>query len=208
MTSKHRVFSHSNDINFNDYIKNKKGVEMIKNKKSKIGPTIIKYFYSYDDFINLTKVYYKYLTKGHIGIQVPTNILNTNSSFLIYDKINAHVNSCKYCYNLEPKCHELLNCDELLGILYPYGKYISNNINKNMYFPGRIDLSNWCCNTDVICEANNDINNDSDDSSNSNIFHDSDDSINSNIFHDSDINNNNKNNHCDCSLTNKRSLFI
>ena len=39
---------------------------------------------------------------------------------------------------------------------YPYGKYISNNIQKNMYFPSRIDLSKWCsekppCNVS-ICE--------------------------------------------------------
>ena len=108
MTSKHRVFSHSNDINFNDYIKNKRGVEMIKNTKSKIGPKIIKYFNSYSDFINLAKVYYKYLTKGQIDIQVPTNILNTNTSFLVYDKINAHINSCKYCYNLDLKCDDIM----------------------------------------------------------------------------------------------------
>ena len=157
MSSKHRVFSHSNDINFNDYLKNKKGVEMIKNTKSKIGPTVIKYFYSYSDFITLAKVYYKYLTRGDIGFSVPTNILNTNTSFLVYDKINAHVNNCKYCYNFKNNlntCYQ--NCDDLLGILYPYGKYISNNIHKNMYFPSRIDLSKWCSekppNNVSICE--------------------------------------------------------
>ena len=83
MTSKNRVFSHLNDINYNDYIRNKQGVEIIKNTKSKIGPKIIKYFYSYSDFITLAKVYYKYLTRGQVGIQVPTNILNTNTSFLV-----------------------------------------------------------------------------------------------------------------------------
>jgi len=30
MTSKHRVFSHTSDINYADYTKNKKGVEMLK----------------------------------------------------------------------------------------------------------------------------------------------------------------------------------
>lgn len=157
MSSKHRVFSHSNDINFNDYIKNKRGVEIIKNTKSKIGPKIIKYFYSYSDFITLAKVYYKYLTNGQIGISVPTNILSTNTSFLIYDKVNAHVNNCKYCYNFKNSldtCYQ--NCDDLVGILYPYGNYISNNLSKNMYFPSRIDLSNWCsekCPDNVsICE--------------------------------------------------------
>jgi hypothetical protein len=157
MSSKNRVFSHSNDINFNDYLKNKKGVEMIKNIKSKIGPNVIKYFYSYSDFITLAKVYYKNLTRGDIGFSVPTNILNTNTSFLVYDNITAHVNNCKYCYSYKNNldtCYQ--NCDDLLGILYPYGKYISNNIQKNMYFPSRIDLSKWCsekppCNVS-ICE--------------------------------------------------------
>ena len=181
MTSKHRVFSHLNDINFNDYIKNKRGVEIIKNTKSKIGPKIIKDFNSYSDFINLAKVYYKYLTKGQIGILVPTNILNTNTSFLIYDKVNAHINSCKYCYNLDMKCDDFLKCDDLLGILYPYGKYISNNINKNMYFPCRIDLNNWC-NQSLICEPNIDF--------------------------DNNIDKPEKKVVCDCSLKNKRSLFI
>ena len=157
MSSKNRVFSHSNDINFNDYLKHKKGVEMIKNTKSKIGPNIIKYFYSYSDFITLAKVYYKHLTRGDIGFSVPTNILNTNTSFLVYDNITAHVNNCKYCYSYKNNldtCYQ--NCDDLLGILYPYGKYISNNIQKNMYFPSRIDFSKWCsenppCNVS-ICE--------------------------------------------------------
>jgi hypothetical protein len=185
MTSKNRVFSHLNDINYNDYIRNKQGVEIIKNTKSKIGPKIIKYFYSYSDFITLAKVYYKYLTRGQVGIQVPTNILNTNTSFLVYDKVNAHVNSCKYCYNNSKlNCGDLLNCSDLLGILYPYGKYISNNINKNMYFPSRIDLNNWCSNS---CSNNN-------------------------SNYDSNIDTNNdkpeKNITCDCSLTNKRYLFI
>jgi hypothetical protein len=183
MTSKNRVFSHLNDINFNDYIKNKRGVEIIKNIKSKIGSNVIKYFYSYSDFITLAKVYYKYLTRGQVGIQVPTNILNTNTSFLVYDKVNAHVNSCKYCYNLKLSCNDLLNCNDLLGILYPYGKYISNNINKIMYFPSRIDLNNWC----------------SDDCSNKFSIYEPD--INTNIDIDKHIT-------CSCSLTNKRSLFI
>ena len=191
MTSKNRVFSHLNDINYNDYIRNKQGVEIIKNTKSKKGPKIIKYFYSYSDFITLAKVYYKYLTKGQVGIQVPTNILNTNTSFLVYDKLNAHVNSCKYCYNLKLncnnllKCDDLLNCSDLLGILYPYGKYISNNINKNMYFPSRIDLNNWCSNS---CSNNNS-------------------NYDSNIDTNNDTNID-KHTKCDCSLTNKKSLFI
>jgi hypothetical protein len=190
MSSKHRVFSHSNDINFNDYLKNKRGVEMIKNTKSKIGPNIIKYFYSYSDFITLAKVYYKHLTRGDIGFSVPTNILNTNTSFLVYDKITSHVNNCKYCYNFKNNldtCYQ--SCDDLLGILYPYGKYISNNIQKNMYFPSRIDLSKWCSekpssNVSIYQPETNNYPQETNNYPSETVFN------------------------CDCSFTNKKSLFI
>ena len=35
MSSKQRVFSNSFEINYNDYIKNKNGVEILKNIKKK-----------------------------------------------------------------------------------------------------------------------------------------------------------------------------
>ena len=107
-------------------------------------------------------------------------MLSTNTSFLLYDEVNAHINSCKYCYNLDLKCDDFLKCDDLLGILYPYGKYISNNINKNMYFPCRIDLNNWC-NKSLVCEPNLGFNN---------------------------IYKSEKKIACNCSLSNKKSLFI
>ena len=62
MTSKQRVFSHLNDINYNDYIKNKIGVEVLKNIKSNksntnINELVIKKFDSHSDLIILTKIY-------------------------------------------------------------------------------------------------------------------------------------------------------
>ena len=60
MTSKQRVFSHLTDINYNDYLKNKIGVEVLKNikgnnKKENINGFIIKKFVNHSDLINLTK---------------------------------------------------------------------------------------------------------------------------------------------------------
>jgi hypothetical protein len=145
MTSKNRVFSHSNDNNFSDYIKNKRGVAIIKNIKTKIGNNPIKYFYNYNDFIIITKVYYKYLSNNkHNNLCVPTNMLSANTSFLLYDKFQAHVNTCKYCNSYKDVfslCD--IKCDDLMGVLYPYGNCINKNTN-NMYFPSKIDLNNWC----------------------------------------------------------------
>lgn len=152
MSSKNRVFSHSNDNNFNDYIKNKRGLAIIQNIKSKIGNNTIKYFFNYNDFIILTKVYYKHLSKtNNHHISVPTNMLSTNTSFLVYDQVQAHLNTCRFC-NSSTDLFNLCEtkCDNLLGILYPYGNYIStnsnnsNNVSKNIYFPSKIDLNNWC----------------------------------------------------------------
>jgi hypothetical protein len=194
MSSKHRVFSHSNDMNFNDYLKHKRGQEMLKIAKSKIGPNVINYFYSYSDFITLAKVYYKHLTRGDVGFSVPTNILNTNTSFLVYDKVTAHLNNCKYCYNFKndlDTCYQ--SCDDLLGILYPYGKYISNNIQKNMYFPSRIDLSKWCSEKPSSnCEPEYDKFK----PGNPNYQHGNANFEPGTVFN------------CDCSFTNKRALFI
>jgi hypothetical protein len=65
MTSKQRVFSHLTDINYNDYLKNKIGVEILKNIKDNknndtINGIIIKKFVNHSELINLTKTYYNY----------------------------------------------------------------------------------------------------------------------------------------------------
>jgi len=139
MTSK-RVFSHNSDINFNDYIKNKTGVEIIKNIRSKSYHTVSR-FVSYNLFILITKTYYKYIKNNNI--EVPLNIYNSNTSFLVYKTLLSHMKDCCNC-----KCNKdilkLYDCKAVEGILYPYGKYIENNISNNIFLHNRINLDNFC----------------------------------------------------------------
>ena len=61
MTSK-RVFANSTDINFNDYMRKKGGIEIIKNIKSKPRtPNRIPFFIDYNQFLLITQTYYKYI---------------------------------------------------------------------------------------------------------------------------------------------------
>ena len=87
MTSKQRVFSHSNENNYNDYIKNKKGVEILKNIKnnrqfdgSNNGYNfMIKKFTNHTDLINYTKTYNNYANlEGNITLMYINhlNIIN------------------------------------------------------------------------------------------------------------------------------------
>ena len=145
MTSKQRVFSTKNDINYNDYTKNKNGKEILQNIKSK-NVKIIKKFINYNEFITLTKAYYNYLDQNEKCANFfTTNLYNSNISYKIYNKTIDHITNCDCCGN-NGKENIYINknkCEELTGILYPYGEYISNNI-SNIYFPGNLCLNNWC----------------------------------------------------------------
>lgn len=145
MSSSKRVFANEKDMNFNEYIKNKMGIEIIKNSKSKNKE--FNYFLSYDRFILLTKTYFKYIQNNSSGIMIPTNIYNTNTSFICYQSLLSHIKDCNHC-----KCCKdvlkLCECHELKGILYPYGLYISKNIPNNFYLHKRFTLDDWC----IDCE--------------------------------------------------------
>lgn len=145
MRSNKRVFATNNDINFNDYLQNKNGIEIIKNIKSKkhINQDINK-FVSYNEFITLTKTFYKYLlTNKHISI--PNSILESRTSFIVYHELLSHMKDCslcRYCKNI----FKLSECKEVQNILYPYGHYIENPEPKIKYisYPNRINLNKWC----------------------------------------------------------------
>jgi len=141
MSASKRVFANEKDMNFNEYVKNKMGIEIIKNNKSKNKE--FNYFLSYDRFILLTKTYFKYSQNNSIGIMIPTNIYNTNTSFICYQSLLSHIKDCNHC----KYCKDVLNlceCHELKGILYPYGLYISKNIPNNFYLHKRFTLDDWC----------------------------------------------------------------
>lgn len=142
MNSK-RVFANDKDTNFNEYTKNKMGIEILKNIRSKKNSAALTQFFSYDRFILLTKTYFKYWKKNSPEIMIPMNIYNTNTSFIYYETLLSHIkdcDGCKYCKDISHMC----NCKELKGILYPYGLYIANNIPNGISLHKRMAIDYWC----------------------------------------------------------------
>lgn len=142
MTSK-RVFANPIDINFNDYMRKKSGIEIIKNIKSKPGNTNkITFFINYNQFLLITHTYYKYIKTYCPEIQVPTNLYDANTSFISYRTMVSHVKDCKDCKD----CKDILmlyECKEFTNILYPYG-FIEKPEKNNIFLHSRFDLEEGC----------------------------------------------------------------
>uniref|UniRef100_A0A6C0HA81 Uncharacterized protein n=1 Tax=viral metagenome TaxID=1070528 RepID=A0A6C0HA81_9ZZZZ len=138
-----KFFSNNNENSYNDYLKIKKGREMIKksvsNKKYRLNT-----FINYETFLTLTKAYYNNLNnKNHIG--PPVSITNSNTSLLKYRSIlnHLHNDNCYYCN----KCpiEEIVNCKYVANILYPYGEsIIKNDPLENIFYPHSINLDLYC----------------------------------------------------------------
>ena len=134
------IFPKSETVNYNDYLNRKKGITIINNKKSY--GSKIKYFMSYNEFINILKTYFYYLSKNNIS-RVPTKTLNqSNNSVVLYDKIKQHCYNCNECSYYNNFCES--SCETLKRVLYPYGVnfdyYSSFTNNSNINF----DLINNC----------------------------------------------------------------
>lgn len=139
MTSK-RVFAHEHNDNYNDYLKNKNGEEMLKNMKTK---KRLQRFINYNEFMLLSKAYYKHFRCGDIlSIQSLPDLYNSNESFIVYENVLSHIGNCDYCSkNIHSLCH--LECKDLLQILYPYGEFVTKH-KQNYRFLSHIDLDKWC----------------------------------------------------------------
>lgn len=150
MKSKQRVFSHLTNINYNDYIKNKIGVEILKNIKSNqnnsnVNNLTIKKFASHNDLINLTKTYYNYYNLDKYSLQPTKDLYNSNNSYVdskLYNIYNdsSYVTTCNNSifYN---------DCQDRSELLYPYGVYSSNAVNPYLHF--NLDLNKWCVKKNV-----------------------------------------------------------
>lgn len=145
MTSKQRVFSHLTDINYNDYLKNKIGVEVLKNikgnkKNDTINGIVIKKFVNHSDLINLTKTYYNYYNLDKYSLQATKDLYNSNNSFVdnkLYKIDDGHDD------NVNCKNSKIYNvCEDIPQVLYPYGLYNSNTPNFYLHF--NLDLNKWC----------------------------------------------------------------
>jgi len=147
MITKQRIFSHKDQLDYIDYLKLKSGEITLKNLKTNpINPNL-RFFINYQEFLNLTKAYYKYKNTNLCSLQPLVNIYNTNVSFIAYKKVLSHIRTCNCCSNNNLS----VNCIELANILYPYGIYITH-CPQNIYFPNNIDLTQWCNKKKDICE--------------------------------------------------------
>jgi hypothetical protein len=152
MSSKKRVFSHEDPHDYIDYLKLKKGETLLQNKKTKAVDPYLNRFVSYQDFLAMTNAYYKH--KNNLCIFQPlTNLYNTNKSFIPYEKLMEHVNSCDYCSKKKDCCFQELTCEQLKNILYPYGIY-PTYCEPTIYFPNQINLNEWCKKQTNICDSN------------------------------------------------------
>jgi len=162
-----RLFANNQTIDFNEYLKNKKGLEIIKNlksKKIKINQRI-DFYLSFEDFMIITKTYYSNLIETNFCFESPVNIFNSNNSFIIYENMIEHFKDCNNCKKYNKNINKLYECKGFNQILYPYGNNLINKTYPSYYLHNKIDLDNFC-NSIKSLKTNNDENN----NSNFNIF--------------------------------------
>lgn len=143
--SKQRVFARSESNNYNDYLKMKNGETLLKNYKKDV---CLNRFLNYNDFLIMTKSYYNHLHSNECNVQLQTNMYETNQSFIRYQALKNHVNSCNYCLKLQKNntlapSFDNIQCYQLLNILYPYGVY-EDICKPIIYFPNKLNLKDWC----------------------------------------------------------------
>jgi hypothetical protein len=176
MMTKQKVFSNTNDTNYNDYIKNKNGVEILKTIKRGCQDlendnecVELKQFKNYNDFLTLTKSYNNYLYNDKCETVATKNIYESNNSFVLKNKENEYEKDEEYEseyekdeeyeYNEENSKREIDICKELKNVLYPYGNYKQQKKPDFMY-PYRLDMKKWCKQKDVCapyCPEPNDV---------------------------------------------------
>ncbi len=162
MSSKQRVFAHSSNINYNDYLKNKGGIVLINNINSKNISKVVNRFINYEQFLMISKAYFKYKQIKDCEINPLKNIYDSNTSLLIYDKLLYHINTCSHCTK-QINIINCFSCQLLKNVLYPYGEYINIYPQNNFYFPSTLNLEDFCIkkkNTDKCKEIIDFIKND------------------------------------------------
>lgn len=153
MSSKKRVFSTQNDINYKDYISQKIGSETLKSVKNNNQNLTINRFVNYEQFLALTKGYYKHLHLDKCDLYPTTNLYNSNISFVTINDDEKFVKN---------------ECELNKQFLYPYGFFESKKI-VNQHFPSKICLENWCSKNTVCRDyINFDVNNDNNTNNNYN----------------------------------------
>ena len=143
--SGNRPFSNNHDITFNDYLSNKKGTEIIKQLKSNINLSKVK-FLSYNDFNVLTKAYSKNSNMVKTNIQSNTSINDKTKGLIYYEKIVSHIKGCDYCKNNNKNIPSLLLCNQIKNIISAYENNFTNTLSNT--FQNKMNLDKWCKNCD------------------------------------------------------------
>jgi hypothetical protein len=133
MTTKQRVFSQNNIIYYNDYLKLKKGTECLKTINRDSSPTINQ-FVNYEQFLYLSKAFYKQVNMHKCKNEYLTNLYNANVSYI------QHNNNAKTHIDL---------CNP--PVLYPYGQY-KHSQSDHFYFPYKLDMTQICCKNKTSCD--------------------------------------------------------
>jgi hypothetical protein len=163
-----RIFSKSNDLSFNDYIKNIKGKTILSNLKTnnsnnrsiRTNNNKIVSYLSYNDFLVITQTFYKFsnLKKNY---KPPQKIIDLKTSFIFYNKFLNHIKDCHFCKTNSIETF-FENCKEIKNILYPYGEYFTYEIYSNL---ASVDLDYWCkkeCINHIYCDSKNNENSQTD----------------------------------------------
>ena len=129
MVTKQRVFSHNNTIHYNDYLKIKQGTECLKtiHADNRTKHITLHQFVNYDQFMYLSKAFYKQVNAHKCKNEHVSDLYNANSSYIQHNQ-----------YDLKPP---LDFCNS--PVLYPYGQYTGNQLD-NFYFPNKLDMNQLC----------------------------------------------------------------
>lgn len=162
MSSKQRVFSHDNTINYIEYLKNKNGEVALKTIKNS-NNYLIRNYKSYEQKINYSKAFYKHyfcqiddgncepcseITQINANTQInslknycvnqPTN--NLYKSNISYKKFETLNDPCKKCISkTDYPCNE---CRLKNHTLYPYATYKGVK-NESLHLTKTLNLDCW-----------------------------------------------------------------
>ena len=141
--SNKKFFSHGLEQSAIDVIYKKKGHELLRYYNQSIHGSFMKSFPSYEQFILLLRTFYFSPQVKPYNIQVPLSLRNANSTFILYNNIKTHVSSCSSCQ--ENPVVLLNRCEVLKQILYPYGLYISDDLNlTDFHMHNGLNLRDYC----------------------------------------------------------------
>ena len=140
---KKQFFSNNYDMNYNDYLKHKKGKEGIK-KLISDKKYYVNSFVDYDTFLTLSKAFYKQINNKY-ETSPPRSISDADTSYKSYKSFKSHVKDCSYCCSRKNISH-VFYCKEIQNILYPYGESIVKRDDlEGMYYPRKLKLNKYCC---------------------------------------------------------------